>query len=156
MRMSSYCGGLVPSVSSIGGKIWRGGTGHSGNHWLKWIFVEVSWVAIASMPDLRLRFDRIKARKGPQVAIRGMCAASFRSGLCTFEITALLSNKPFGACLRRLVVALIGDEPARLRHGRDAAVGKWFRVSGLPNRSIYSKVHKYSAMPFSTVMSKAD
>lgn len=67
-RFASYCG-LVPSVSSSGGFTYRGSTGHSGNHWLKWVFVEAAWAAIRTMPGLRLRFQRIKIRRGAHVAI---------------------------------------------------------------------------------------
>lgn len=66
--LASYCG-LVPSVASSGGMTYRGTTGHSGNHWLKWVFVEASWVAIRSMPELRVRFQRLKVRRGANIAI---------------------------------------------------------------------------------------
>jgi transposase len=65
---ASYCG-LVPSVYASGGKAWHGTTQHSGNHWLKWVFVEAAWVAIRCMPELRQRFDRTKQRRGVHVAI---------------------------------------------------------------------------------------
>jgi transposase len=65
---ASYCG-LAPSVHASGGVAWHGTTQHSGNHWLKWVFVEAAWVAIRSMPDLRQRFDRVKQRRGVHVAI---------------------------------------------------------------------------------------
>jgi transposase len=66
--LASYCG-LVPSVSSSGGLTYRGRTGRSGNHWLKWVFVEAAWAAIRMMPELRSRFQRIKNRRGANIAI---------------------------------------------------------------------------------------
>jgi transposase len=66
--LASYCG-LIPSVSSSGGLTYRGTTGRSGNHWLKWVFVEAAWSAIRTMPELRLRFQRIKSRRGANIAI---------------------------------------------------------------------------------------
>jgi transposase len=65
--LASYCG-LVPSVSSSGGITWRGGIGQSGNHWLKWVFVEAAWCGMRAMPELRARFSRIKARRGTNIA----------------------------------------------------------------------------------------
>jgi transposase len=79
-HLAAYCG-LVPSVSSSGGITHRGDTGPGGNHWLKWVFIEASWIAIRSMPSLRLRFDRIKQRRGSKIAIvacaRHLCEISF-------------------------------------------------------------------------------
>jgi transposase len=78
--LASYCG-LVPSVSSSGGQTYRGTTGHSGNHWLKWVFVEAAWSAMKTMPELRARFQRIKIRRGAQIAIvacaRHLCEMAF-------------------------------------------------------------------------------
>jgi len=78
--LASYCG-LVPSVSSSGGLTYRGTTGHSGNHWLKWVFIEAAWSAMKTMPELRLRFQRIKTRRGAQIAIvacaRHLCEIAF-------------------------------------------------------------------------------
>lgn len=65
---ASYCG-LVPSISSSGGVTYRGGTQHSGNHWLKWVFVEATWTALRSMPELRARFTRLRQRRGAHIAI---------------------------------------------------------------------------------------
>jgi len=78
--LASYCG-LVPSVSSSGGLTYRGTTGHSGNHWLKWVFIEAAWSALRTMPELRVRFQRIKMRRGAQIAIvacaRHLCEIAF-------------------------------------------------------------------------------
>jgi transposase len=79
-HLAAYCG-LVPSVCSSGGITHRGNTGPAGNHWLKWVFIEASWIAIRSMPSLRLRFDRIKQRRGSKIAIvacaRHLCEITF-------------------------------------------------------------------------------
>jgi transposase len=79
-HLAAYCG-LVPSVSSSGGITHRGDTGPGGNHWLKWVFIEAAWSAIRTMPSLRLRFDRIKKRRGSKIAIvacaRHLCEIAF-------------------------------------------------------------------------------
>jgi transposase len=78
--LAAYCG-LVPSVSSSGGITHRGPVGPSGNHWLKWVFVEASWTALKSMPELRSRYDRLRQRRGSQIAIvacaRHLCEIAF-------------------------------------------------------------------------------
>jgi transposase len=78
--LSSYCG-LVPSVSSSGGLTYRGSIGHSGNHWLKWVFIEAAWSALRTMPELKIRFQRIKDRRGSNVAIvacaRHLCEIAY-------------------------------------------------------------------------------
>lgn len=67
-KLASYCG-LVPSLYSSGGKAWQGGIGREGNHWLKWAFIEASWVAIGTSPYFRLYYQRLRQRKTAQVAI---------------------------------------------------------------------------------------
>lgn len=78
--LSSYCG-LVPSVSSSGGLTYRGSIGPSGNHWLKWVFIEAAWSAMRTMPELKVRFQRIKDRRGANVAVvacaRHLCEIAF-------------------------------------------------------------------------------
>jgi transposase len=78
--LSSYCG-LVPSVSSSGGLTYRGSIGPSGNHWLKWVFIEAAWSAMKTMPELKVRFQRIKDRRGANVAVvacaRHLCEIAF-------------------------------------------------------------------------------
>ena len=78
--LCAYCG-LVPSVSSSGGMTYRGGIRGSGNHWLKWVFIEATWSAIRVMPELRMRFDRLKDRRGSKIAIvacaRRLCEIAF-------------------------------------------------------------------------------
>lgn len=78
--LSAYCG-LVPSVYSSGGWTHRGPVGRTGNHWLKWVFVEAAWTALNKMPELRQRYERLKIKKGPQVAIvacaRHLCEIAY-------------------------------------------------------------------------------
>ena len=78
--LASYCG-LVPSVASSGGLTRRGGTGHSGNHWLKWVFVEAAWSSLRTLPEMHLRFTRIKHRRGANVAVvacaRRLCEIAY-------------------------------------------------------------------------------
>lgn len=93
--LSAYCG-LVPSVSSSGGLTFRGRTGHSGNHWLKWVFIEAAWSALRTMPELQQRFIRIKSRRGANVAVvacaRRLCEIAFvllKQQRC-FEVRSLV------------------------------------------------------------------
>lgn len=78
--LSAYCG-LVPSVSSSGGLTYRGSIGRSGNHWLKWVFIEAAWSAMRTMPELQIKFTRIKCRRGANIAIvacaRHLCEITF-------------------------------------------------------------------------------
>jgi transposase len=93
--LASYCG-LVPSVASSGDRTWRGGIGHSGNHWLKWVFIEAAWTGMKSMPELRARFTRLKQRRGANIAVvacaRRLCEIAFtllRQQRC-FEVRSLV------------------------------------------------------------------
>jgi transposase len=78
--LASYCG-LVPSVSASGGLTRRGGIGDSGNHWLKWVFVEAAWSSLRTMPEMHQRFTRIKGRRGANVAVvacaRRLCEIAY-------------------------------------------------------------------------------
>lgn len=87
--LSSYCG-LVPSVSSSGGYTHRGRIGRAGNHWLKWVFVEAAWTAMRQMPELRLRFTRIKQRRGAQIA-----AVACARHLCEIAYTLLRHERVY-------------------------------------------------------------
>lgn len=79
-KLASYCG-LVPSLYSSGGKIWHGGLGKSGNHWLKWAFIEAAWTAIRKSASFRLQYQRLRQKKIPQVAIaacaRRLCEIAY-------------------------------------------------------------------------------
>src|SRR5262249_17979176 len=78
--LASYWG-LVTSIRSSGGITHRGPVGYSGNHWLKWVFVEAAWGAVRSEPEFKKRFDRLKKRRGAQIAIvacaRHLCEVAY-------------------------------------------------------------------------------
>jgi len=67
-KFASYCS-LIPSTFASGGKLYHGDLIPTGNRWLKYVFIEASWVAIRTSPYCRAYFDRIKRGKGPNVAI---------------------------------------------------------------------------------------
>ena len=66
-HLASYAG-LVPTVHASGGKLWRGPTPHSANHFLKWAFIEAANVIVtrqklwASTYAVQL-YQRLKASK---------------------------------------------------------------------------------------------
>ena len=67
-KLSSYSG-LVPTTYSSGGKTSHGNLIPTCNHWLRYAFIEASWVAIVHDPYFRALYSRLKKIKGPQAAI---------------------------------------------------------------------------------------
>jgi transposase len=66
-KFASYCG-LVPATYASGGKIRHGRIIKQGNRWLRWALVEAVWPAIRNNAQLRSYYERIRSRKGVQVA----------------------------------------------------------------------------------------
>lgn len=62
-KLAAYAG-LVPSTYASGGKTWHGRITKQGNKWLRWAFVEAVTPAVASDPDLKLYYERLKTSKG--------------------------------------------------------------------------------------------
>ncbi|CAN7251698.1 IS110 family transposase [Aminobacter sp. LjRoot7] len=54
--------GLVPSTYSSGGKTHHGRIIKQGNKWLRWAFVEAVAPAVATAPQLRAQYDRLRSR----------------------------------------------------------------------------------------------
>ncbi len=67
-KFASYCS-LIPSTFASGGKVYHGDLILTGNRWLKYVFIEASWTAIRTSPYCRSYFERIKQRKGSNIAI---------------------------------------------------------------------------------------
>lgn len=67
-RLASYAG-LVPRLYSSGGRQFTGKLVTSANHYLKWAFIEAAWKAQISSPYCRALFQRIRKRKGANVAV---------------------------------------------------------------------------------------
>lgn len=80
-KLASYCG-LAPSLYSSGDTVRLGNTGPSANHWLKWAFIEAAWAALRSSADFRLRYQKLRKFKKPQVAIvacaRHLCMIAYQ------------------------------------------------------------------------------
>ncbi len=88
-KLASYCG-LAPSIYSSGDTVRMGSTGPSANHWLKWAFVEAAWAALRSSAHFRLRYQRLRKFKKPQVAIVA-CARH----LCLIAYQLLKERRPY-------------------------------------------------------------
>jgi len=68
-KFASYSG-LIPSTFASGGKVYHGDLIPNGNRWLRYTFIEASWVAIrSSSAYCRSYFERIKHHKSSNVAI---------------------------------------------------------------------------------------
>jgi len=67
-KFASYCA-FIPSTFASGGKVYHGDLISTGNRWLKYSFIEASWVATCSSYYCRAHFERIKHHKGSNVAI---------------------------------------------------------------------------------------
>jgi transposase len=60
-KLAAYAG-LVPSTYSSGGRTYHGKIIKQGNKWLRWAFVEAVAPAIATDPQLRAQYERLKVR----------------------------------------------------------------------------------------------
>lgn len=70
-KLSAYAG-LVPRVYASGGHSHHGRLVSSANHYLKWAFIEAAWKAQISSPYCRAYFQKIRARKGANVAVAAL------------------------------------------------------------------------------------
>jgi len=66
-KLSAYAG-LVPSIHASGGKVFHGRLTKQGNKWLRWAVIEAVRPAVASDPELRQYYERLRQRKGPNSA----------------------------------------------------------------------------------------
>ncbi len=68
-KFASYSA-LIPSTFASGGKVYHGNLIPNGNRWLRYVFVEASWVEIRSSSAFcRSYFERMKENKNSNVAI---------------------------------------------------------------------------------------
>jgi len=67
-KFASYSA-LIPSTFASGGKVYHGDLIPNGNRWLKYVFIEASWVSIRTSVYCRFYFERMKDRKNSNVAI---------------------------------------------------------------------------------------
>lgn len=67
-KLASYSA-LIPSTFASGGKVYHGDLIPNGNRWLKYVFIEASWVSIRTSAYCRFYFERMKDRKNSNVAI---------------------------------------------------------------------------------------
>ncbi|WP_394890073.1 IS110 family transposase [Mesorhizobium sp. AaZ16] len=58
-KLAAYAG-LVPSTYASGGKTYHGKIIKQGNKWLRWAFVEAIGPAVATDPQLREQYERLK------------------------------------------------------------------------------------------------
>ena len=88
--------GLVPTTYASGGKVHHGRLLWACNKWLRWAFVEASWVAVGCSPYFGALYKRQRDRgKKANTAIpssRGGCAAS--SGNCCARNEILHCTRP--------------------------------------------------------------
>lgn len=67
-KLSSYAG-LIPTTYASGGKVYHGDLIPHCNHWLRYAFIEASWVAINRSPYFRSLYARIRRKKSASTAI---------------------------------------------------------------------------------------
>jgi len=67
-KFASYSA-LIPSTFASGGKVYHGDLIPGGNRWLKYVFIEASWVSIRTSTYCRFYFEKMKDRKNSNVAI---------------------------------------------------------------------------------------
>lgn len=67
-KFASYSA-LIPSTFASGGKVYHGDLIPGGNRWLKYVFIEASWVSIRTSAYCRFYFEKMENRKNSNVAI---------------------------------------------------------------------------------------
>jgi len=70
-KFASYCC-LIPSTYASGGRVSHGRLLNTGNHWLKYAFIEASWKAIRNSVYCKTYYERIRYKKNYNVAICAM------------------------------------------------------------------------------------
>jgi len=60
---------LILSTFASGGKVYHGDLIPTSNRWLKYVFIEASWISIRTSAYCRFYFERMKHRKSSNVAI---------------------------------------------------------------------------------------
>jgi len=100
-ELSSYLG-LTPSEYSTGERIRHGKITRCGNKRVRTALVEASWKAIAKDPALRVKYERIKNRRGAKRAI--VAVARVLSGKIR---RVLLDKTPYEMKTRRLRIKVI-------------------------------------------------
>lgn len=68
----AHYAGLTPIVRSSNEKTWQGGISRRGSSHLRHVLVEAAWTSITRVPHYRHQYERVKARRGSQVAIVGV------------------------------------------------------------------------------------
>jgi len=90
-QVAAYLG-LVPSENSSGDKRRLGGITKQGSKLLRWLLIQDAWQAIRVDPGLELRFKKVCARKGKQVAIVAVARKLSEIAFCV-----LRDQKPYDA-----------------------------------------------------------
>jgi transposase len=86
------CGyaGLVPTTYASGGKVRHGNLLPSCNRWLRWAYVEASWIAQRTSPYCHSYFERLKRRKGANSANTALARR-----LCEITWHCLVENRSY-------------------------------------------------------------
>jgi len=88
-KLCAYAG-LVPSTYASGGKVRHGRLLPNCNRWLRWAFVEASWIAQRTSPYCQVYFERMKKRKGANSA-----ATALARRLCEITWHCLTENRNY-------------------------------------------------------------
>ena len=93
-KLSAYAG-LVPSTYASGGKVYHGELIPQCNRWLRYAFVEASWVAIGSSPYFRGLFTRMKKNKGTNTAIVAVARRLSEIAYICLKENRLYEERPY-------------------------------------------------------------
>jgi len=66
-KLHAYVG-IIPSTYASGERVFHGRITKQGNKWLRWALIEAVWPAIRADAELRYLYERLKVRKGANVA----------------------------------------------------------------------------------------
>lgn len=88
-KLASYAG-LIPSVHASGDKIFHGRIVRHGNKYLRWAFIEAVWPAIRKDLSLRVYYETLRKKKGPNQA---KVAVARRLSVITYRV--LTQNRTY-------------------------------------------------------------
>jgi len=86
-KLTAYCG-LSPSMYSSADKTYYGRLIPGCNRWLRFAFIEGAWASLRTSPYCRAYFDRMKKRRGSNVAITALARK-----LCEFAFYCLKEDR---------------------------------------------------------------
>ena len=93
-KLSAYAG-LVPTTYASGGKVFHGDLLPQCNRWLRYAFIEASWVAATHSPYFRGLYLRMKQKKSVNTAIVAVARRLSEVAYCCLKENRYYEERPY-------------------------------------------------------------